>query len=135
MGQAVTCVAFGVFLDNALRVKIRSHLEVVGDDGFYDGWKPGLRVEPNAESCMTGRWAVIGYVVALDGGDDYKCPGARSDVPDLPLCASEETVCSILGIKYVNKARKHWDSFAGWAREHGVKMPDPEFIVTQVEIA
>ena len=135
MGQAVACVALGVMPDKALWKEIRSKLEDVDEDGHSEGWKEGLKLEPNAESSMTDRMAVIGYVVALDGSADYKCPGARSDVPDLPLCASEETVCRLLGSMYVNKARKHWDAFAKWAETHGVKMPEPEFILTQVEIA
>lgn len=130
MGQAVTCVALGVVPDKALWKEIRKKLQEKDGD-----WGEGLTREPNAESSMTDRMAVLGYVVALDGDADYKCPGARTDVPDLPLCASVDAVVTILGLKYVSLAQRQWNDFEAWAKKRGVKLPEPEFIVTQVEIA
>jgi len=134
MGQAVTCVALGVMPDKALWKEIHTKLEEVDDEGFSEGWKTGLKDEPNAESGMTDRMAVVGYVVALDGSA-YSCPGARTEVPDLPLCASQETITKLLGAKHVKMAHRRWAAFSAWAEKNGVAMPEPEFIVTQVEIA
>lgn len=129
MGQAVAAVALGIIKTKELEKEIQKKLQ--DEDG---DWKKGIgKNEPNADSGMTDRFDVLGFVVALSG-DDYSCPGARKDIPDLPL-GDVDKAAALIGPKYISAGRKKWDAFAAFAKRYGVELPEPTLIVTEVEIA
>lgn len=130
MGQAVAAVALGIIKTKAMDKEIRIKLQ----ESEWGTWLPGLgKNEPNADSGMTDRFNILGFVVAL-AGEDSKCPGARNDVPDLPIGNLDEAE-RIIGPNHIAAGRAKWVAFARFARKHGVILPDPTLIVTEVEIA
>lgn len=130
MGQVVAAVALGIIKSKELDKEISAKLQ----DPEFGEWKKGAgRNEPNADSGMTDRFNVLGFVVALSG-DDHSCPGARKDIPDLPL-GDVDKAAALIGPKYIAVGRKKWDAFAEFAKKHGVNLPEPTLVVTEVEIA
>lgn len=130
MGQAVAAVAVGIIKTKELDVAILTKL-LDPEDGE---WKKGLgKNEPNAHSGMTDRFDVLGFVVALEGHAG-SCPDARIGIPDLPL-GDVDKVTALIGPKYIAAGRKKWKAFAAFAKRHGVTLPEPTLILTEVEIA
>lgn len=130
MGQTRAAIAYGILLDEAKKKEVDDKLK----EPEYGEWKKGVgKNEPNANCGMTDRFNVLGFVVAVDGDADEH-PGARADIPDLPL-GNPEVVEELLGKKYIEKGRKKWETFAAWAKKHGVELSTPTLILTEVETA
>jgi hypothetical protein len=125
MGQQVTALIVGVDLGDDLHEKLTD--KESGGDFVWDVGKPLLDCRKTPTTSETGD--ALGFAYAISGGseDDMATMGEES-IPVRRLADAYP--------KERAKAEKKWRTFAKWVKEHrGVDLPEPEIILTCIEVA
>lgn len=124
MGQQVAALMVGAELTDELNDKL---IDKEDGEWIWDMGKPSIdyRKTPNRSEAGDA----IGFAYAISGGSE----------DDMATMGEESILVSEIGRAYPKeraKAEKKWRAFAEWLKKHrGVDLPEPEIILTAIEVA
>lgn len=125
MGQQIAALMMGAELTDELNSKITDKRH--DGEWIWDIGKPSIDYRKTPKMSEAGD--AIGFAYAISGGSER----------DMATMGDESIPVSQIGKAYPDeraKATEKWRAFAAWLKQHrGVDLPEPEIILTCIEVA